>query len=57
MRSHAILPFALFADGLALAAPALAGPQSLPGDTLPPFGMLDTNGRPPPPPTLPPGKA
>ena len=68
MRCHAMLPLGLFAAGLALAAPALAGPpgahpwqdlpagpQSLPGDTLPPFGMLNADGRLPPPPALPPG--
>jgi uncharacterized protein GlcG (DUF336 family) len=32
-----------------------ATPQSLPGDNLPPFGMLDANGTLPPPPPLPPG--
>jgi uncharacterized protein GlcG (DUF336 family) len=32
-----------------------AGPQSLPGDTLPPFGMLDTGGKLVPQPSRPPG--
>jgi uncharacterized protein GlcG (DUF336 family) len=32
-----------------------AGPRSLPGDTLPPFGMLDTAGHLPPYPPPPPG--
>lgn len=32
-----------------------AGPRSLPGDLLPPFGMKDADGRLPPPPPLPPG--
>lgn len=32
-----------------------ASPQSLPGDNLPPFGMLDGNGKLPEPPPLPPG--
>jgi len=30
-----------------------AGPRALPGDNLPPFGMLDDGGRLPPPPPLP----
>ena len=34
-----------------------ASPASLPGDTLPPFGMLDSNGRFTPPPPRPPGGA
>ena len=68
MHRHVLLPLGLCVAGLALAAPALAGPpvahpwqdlpagpQSLPGDNLPPFGMLDANGRLPPPPPLPPG--
>jgi uncharacterized protein GlcG (DUF336 family) len=32
-----------------------AGPQSLPGDNLPPFNMLDANGKLKPPPPMPPG--
>ena len=32
-----------------------AGPRALPGDVLPPFGMLDDGGHLPPPPPLPPG--
>jgi uncharacterized protein GlcG (DUF336 family) len=32
-----------------------AGPQSLPGDNLPPFNMLDANGKLKPPPPVPPG--
>jgi glc operon protein GlcG len=32
-----------------------AGPQSLPGDNLPPFNMLDAGGRLKPPPPMPPG--
>jgi uncharacterized protein GlcG (DUF336 family) len=32
-----------------------ASPASLPGDTLPPFGMLDSNGKFTPPPPRPPG--
>jgi uncharacterized protein GlcG (DUF336 family) len=32
-----------------------ASPASLPGDTLPPFGMLDTNGKFTPPPPMPTG--
>jgi uncharacterized protein GlcG (DUF336 family) len=34
-----------------------ASPASLPGDTLPPFGMLDSNGKFTPPPQRPPGGA
>ncbi|MGA2216419.1 MAG: heme-binding protein [Bryobacteraceae bacterium] len=34
-----------------------ASPASLPGDTLPPFGMLDGNGKFTPPPQRPPGSA
>lgn len=34
-----------------------AGPRSLPGDLLPPFGMKDADGHLPPPPPLPPGTA
>jgi uncharacterized protein GlcG (DUF336 family) len=34
---------------------APASPRSLPGDNLPPFGMLDEAGKLPPPPPLPPG--
>jgi len=34
-----------------------ASPASLPGDTLPPFGMLDSNGKFTPPPQRPPGTA
>ncbi len=34
-----------------------ASPASLPGDTLPPFGMLDNNGKFTPPPQRPPGGA
>ncbi|HZU64104.1 MAG TPA: heme-binding protein, partial [Novosphingobium sp.] len=32
-----------------------AGPRALPGDVLPPFGMVDAAGTLPPPPPLPPG--
>ena len=34
-----------------------ASPASLPGDTLPPFGMLDSSGKFTPPPQRPPGEA
>ena len=34
-----------------------ASPASLPGDTLPPFGMLDSSGKFTPPPQMPPGAA
>ena len=43
----------IFAQGLFHDTPA--GPRALPGDVLPPFGMLDDGGHLPPPPPLPPG--
>jgi uncharacterized protein GlcG (DUF336 family) len=60
MRKPAIAAIVAVALGLAGVAGAAgpfndqpAGPRSLPGDLLPPFAMLDADGKLPPPPALP----
>ncbi len=62
-RPASCLPLAILLASLTAAAHAAAespfhdkpeSPRSLPADNLPPFGMLDDDGRLPPPPPLPP---
>jgi uncharacterized protein GlcG (DUF336 family) len=69
MQNHSKRTVLLALLGMSLVGPAFAqpgptghpwqdlpaSPRSLPGDNLPPFGMLDEHGTLPPPPHLPPG--